>query len=236
MPQKILGLFITVFLIIFSTSALATQKLFNGTILFENGSGVNLKEWTENKEFVNCAKLHGRLFFYDRLIPQKPIKPSDINHYLVAQLKLRKIKPPYILVAHSYGAMYSMYFARKNPDLVKGILLVDPVPNNFEWLDNVKKQKKPRTELRYQLLGFEQTKKQINSLPPLSDKIPVIIMSSSDMEKNAPIKGDWEQQQIQWLNRNSNSQLVKIDSGHFIQLEHPELVCEQIKTLVDLSQ
>lgn len=229
-------LFTLAFLFTASFSAVAAQTVFKGTILFENGSGVNLKEWTQNKAFTDCAKQHGRLFLYDRLIPSKPSKPSDINNYLMAQLKLRKIKPPYILVAHSYGVMYSMYFARKNPDLVKGILLVDPVPNNFEWLDNIKKQKKPTPELRYQLLGFEQTKKQINDLPPLSDKIPVIILSSTEVEKNSPIKGDWAKQQKQWLNKNPDSKVIDVEGGHFIQIEHPEVVCEQLKTLVDLSQ
>jgi pimeloyl-ACP methyl ester carboxylesterase len=219
--------------LIFSLPCFAAT--FKGTILFENGSGVNFKEWTESKGFISCAKQSGRLFLYDRIIPAKPLTASDVNTYLTRQLKLRHIQPPYILVAHSYGALYSIYFARKYPDSVKGILLVDPVPNNFEWQDSVKKEKKKSPEQHYQLLGFEQTKKQVNNLPPLSNHIPVIILSSSEMEKNAPIKGDWYEQQQQWLNKNPESKIIKVEGGHFIQLEHPEVVCEQIKALVDLK-
>ncbi|HEV2524243.1 MAG TPA: alpha/beta hydrolase, partial [Gammaproteobacteria bacterium] len=137
--KSIIALFATAFLLMTSLPVYATQ--FKGTILFENGSGVNLKEWTQNKDFTACAKQYGRLFLYDRLTPVKPLTPNNVNAYLMIQLKQRKIKPPYILVAHSYGAMYSMYFARKYPDLVKGILLVDPVPNNFEWQNSIKKEK-----------------------------------------------------------------------------------------------
>ncbi len=90
-------------------------------------------------------------------------------------------------------------------------------------------------ELYYQLIGFEQTKKQVNALPLLSNKIPVIIISSSFMEKHAPIKGDWFKQQKQWLNHNLNSKIIKVRGGHFIQLEYPYLICKQIRTLVGLS-
>jgi len=90
-------------------------------------------------------------------------------------------------------------------------------------------------QLFYQLIGFEQTKEQVNRLPLLSNKIPVIIISSSYMKKNAPIKGDWYKQQQQWLNKNPNSKIMKVHSGHFIQLEHPKLVCEQLQKLVGLA-
>jgi pimeloyl-ACP methyl ester carboxylesterase len=236
-PLKIKLLIIALlFAICFPVFAIPT--LFNGTILFENGSGVTLSEWTQNKQFLNCARKTGRLFFYNRAIPTKPLTPQDVNAYLLLQLKEQHIKPPYILVAHSYGALYSLYFARKYPELIRGVLLVDPVPNNYEWTDaflkenNLPKNKMP-AELYYQLKGFQEAKIQVNNLPPLRNHIPVIIISSSDMEKNAPIKGDWFAQQKQWLNQNPHSKIFSVKSGHFIQLEHPALVCEKLKMLKD---
>lgn len=47
-------------------------------------------------------------------------------------LKKRHIKPPYILVAHSYDGLYAAYFARKFPNLIQGILMIDSVPNQYD--------------------------------------------------------------------------------------------------------
>jgi len=247
---------------------------FKGTIIFQNGAGTALGEWTKNKTFLKCVERYGNLFMYDRsglgnsppdlgMSTEKPMTATLINLKLSQLLKKENIKPPYILVAHSYGGMYAGYFAREYPKLVKGILMVDPVPPNYEWSDTFLKQyqsdiKKMKTltskkayeqftylkgeasntmpaQLFYQLMGFAKTKAQINKLPPLHNQVPIIVVSSSFMEKNAPIKGDWYQLQKQWLNKNPNSKIIQVQSEHFIQLEHPRLICEQIKKLIDIE-
>ena len=87
----------------------------------------------------------------------------------------------------------------------------------------------------YQQLGFNKTVEQVAQSPRMSSKFPVIIISSSDMKKNAPIKGDWYALQQQWLNQNPNSVIFPVQSGHFIQLERPETICEQLKKLVEIA-
>lgn len=247
---------------------------FKGTIIFKNGAGTTLKEWTKNKLFFHCIKQCGSIFLYDRsglgksppdfsMSLKKPITAQLVNSKLIRLLKKNKIKPPYILVAHSYGAMYAGYFARKYPNLISGILMIDPVPNNYRWSDTFLKQLQPdmkkidklsskkaysqyshtgstkyntmSAQLFYQLKGFKQTKEQINRLPKMSNKFPIIIVSSSYMTKNAPIKGNWYKLQKQWLNKNPNSKIIKVHSGHFIQLAHPKLICDQIKKLIALA-
>jgi hypothetical protein len=84
-------------------------------------------------------------------------------------------------------------------------------------------------------MGFAETKKQVNSLSPIDKNIPIIILTSSYMEKHAPVKGDWYLQQKKWLNENINSKIIKVQSGHFIQIDQPRVACEQVKTLVDLA-
>ncbi|MCK4869482.1 MAG: alpha/beta fold hydrolase [Gammaproteobacteria bacterium] len=247
---------------------------FKGTIIFENGSGTPLTEWTQNKNFFRCVRQLGNLFMYDRsglgkspadlsMSQKKPMTAKLINRKLMRLLKSRKIRPPYILVAHSYGGLYAGYFARKFPRLVKGLLMVDSVPNNYEWSDafinqrqkamkimskltskqlyrqysyaNAERLKTMPAQLYYQLLGFKQTKAQINKLPALSSKIPVIIVSSSFMGKNGPIKGSWYKKQQQWLNNNPNSKIIRVHSGHWIQLEHPKLICKQLREVANLA-
>ena len=262
---------------LYSEYYLNPKAPFKGSIIFQNGSGTDLTEWTQNKTFLDCVRKLGNIFLYDRsglgkspadlsMSLKNPMTAKLINTKLTILLKKRHIKLPYILVAHSYGAMYAGYFARKYPRLVKGIILIDPVPPRYQWssdflishnttvseFERMKKMKarelykqysfaitnknnKMSAQLFYQLLGFQKTIKQLQTLPALSNKIPVVIISSTYMEKNAPIKGDWYKQQKKWLNKNARSKIIQVKSGHFIQLQHPNLVCKKIKELIQFE-
>ena len=76
------------------------------------------------------------------------------------------------------------------------------------------------------------TKEQLAKLPSMSNKIPIVIVSSTYFAKEAPIIGNWFNLQKQWLNQNRNSQIFKVLSGHFIQHDKPKLICEQLNKLV----
>ena len=181
-----------------------------------------------------------------------PITAELINSKLTQLLERNRIKSPYILVSHSYAKLYAGYFARKYPDLVAGTLMVDPVPSNFLYSDRIQKQfnialttigEMPSREAYklysvsrqsqndeitadgfYQQKGFQKTMEQVAELPLMSSTFPITIISSTKMNISTPIKGDWHSLQKQWLNQNPNSAIVKADSSHFIQVEHPKLV------------
>jgi pimeloyl-ACP methyl ester carboxylesterase len=51
------------------------------------------------------------------------------------------------------------------------------------------------------------------------------------MEKDKPLKEDWYRSQKQWLNANTQSKIITVDSSHFIQLDQPQIVCEQLQLL-----
>jgi len=82
------------------------------------------------------------------------------------------------------------------------------------------------------LLGFSESKQSIKQLGNIKDAIPVLIISSSGMEKEKPLEGDWYSGQKQWLNANPNSKIMKVTSSHFIQIDQPKIVCEQIEELI----
>jgi len=244
---------------------------FKGTIIFENGSGVTTSEWTQNKQFFTCAKKLGSLFMYDRnglgkspadlhTSVSNPITAKLVNNKLIKLLQQKHIRPPYLLVGHSYGGLYVDYFARKYPGLVQGVLMIDPSPRDFQYSDKVlniinieswatipsnelyaeysdanakKLHMDTAAVIYYQFRGLEQTKQQIKELPPLSDKIPLTLLSSAKMENANAIKGSWLEKQKPYLNKNPRSKNIIIDSGHFIQLEKPDQVCNQISGLIN---
>jgi pimeloyl-ACP methyl ester carboxylesterase len=241
-----------------------SSSKFKGTIIFENGSGTTTDEWTQNKKFFNCAKRVGSIFLYDRnglgnspadlsLSAEKPLTASYASSKLIKFLKQREIKPPYIIVAHSYGSIYAGKFIADNESQIKGVLLVDPVPKDFHFLaDGIMKDYESaikyaasesagavykrfggaRSEVTYQLLGFKQSKEEIAKSDIIKSNIPVIVISSTSMEKDKPLKEDWYTSQKQWLNANHQSKIITVDSSHFIQLDQPQIVCEQLKVLI----
>ena len=247
---------------------------FKGAIIFQNGTGSSLEAWSTNKTFFECIKQLGNLFMYDRsglgksspdfsVSSAKPITAELVNSKLIQLLERNRIKSPYILVSHSYGGLYAGYFARKYPDSVAGMLMVDPVPSNFLYSDRIQNQfdialpaigeipSREAYELYgvskqsknngitadgfYQQKGFNKTKEQVSELPPMSSTFPVIIISSTEMNVSAPTRGNWHSLQKQWLNQNPNSTIIRAHSGHFIQFEHPKLVCEQLNKLVKMA-
>lgn len=238
---------------------------FKGTIVFINGSGTSMGEWGQNKQFFQCAKNKGSLFLWDRsglggspvnlkLSEKNPITAKLISDQLISLLKKRHIPSPYIIVAHSYGAMYAGYFVLQYPKLVKALLLVDPVPRDFLFSEKLMKpfeagiayaRKYPSTmiykkyagqdaEVFYQMIGFSKSKNEIKKLGAINNTIPVVIISSTKMEfKTKPIAGDWYHQQKQWLNKNPHSKIFRVKSGHFIQIHRPRVVCNQIQSLLN---
>lgn len=251
-----------------------SHSKFKGTIVFQNGTGSSLEAWSANQTLFDCIKQLGSLFMYDRsglgksspdfsISTANPITAELVNSKLTQLLERNRIKSPYILVSHSYGGLYAGYFARKYPDLVAGMLMVDPVPRNFLYSDRIQQQfnialttigEMPSREAYklygvskqsqnngitadgfYQQTGFQKTMEQVAELPLMSSTFPITIISSTEMNISAPIKGDWHSLQKQWLNQNSNSAIVKADGGHFIQIEHPKLVCNQVNKLVKIA-
>lgn len=240
---------------------------FKGTIVFINGSGTSMREWGQNKKFFNQAKHLGSLFLYDRsglggspinlkLSGKNPITAKLIGDQLEKLLKSRRIPAPYIIVAHSYGAMYAGYFVLTNPKLVKGLLLVDSVPRNFKFSNDLMKPYKKGilmaekysaekvyqnytgsiAEVLYQMIGFQKSKDELKKLGAINNQIPVVIVSSTKMEYQVkPIVGDWYKQQKQWLNKNKESKIFQVKSGHFIQIDRPNVVVNQIKKLIRIA-
>ena len=178
-------------------------------------------------------------------------------------LKRNHVQAPYILVSHSYGGLYAGHFARQHPDLIAGMLMIDTVPSNFQYsnqilekfennrikFENISSEEAYRlynsanqTESNsmtadsfYQQLGFNTTKQQLAKSPRMSNKFPIIIASSTEMNNLAPIEGDWYTSQMQWLNKNPQSKIFKAQGGHFLQLDRPKLMCQQLKKLVEIA-
>ena len=234
---------------------------FKGTIIFENGMGCDIDEWkyTPDKQLslMDYAKSLGSVFAYDRpgeetgsppdysISITNPITAEYVADNLMQLLKQRNVKPPYILVGHSYGGLFAQYFARKYPEIVAGVLYVDAstqgqafsLNSMTEYLEMAKTHNSeymyknyPQIAVSlYMLSGYLLSVQQIDSLPPISPKIPVIVLEASDDSLYLP---EWHKNHQMLAAQSLNGKLIVVDSGHFIMFDDPALCREQLRELI----
>lgn len=100
------------------------------TVLFESGIGATNLNWRHVQQQVSDF---ARTASYDRSglgfsSPSRtPRTPKNIALELHELLHRANIKPPYILVGHSFGGLVMRRFALLYPEEVSGIVLVDPM-------------------------------------------------------------------------------------------------------------
>lgn len=111
------------------------RKLGSGTptILLESGSGESSLSWRDIPENLSSF---ATVVSYDRAgyawseEAATPRTGENIVRELHLALKNTDIQPPYILVGHSLGGMYSRLYAQTYRDEVAGLVLVDARPEN----------------------------------------------------------------------------------------------------------
>ena len=100
------------------------------TVLFEAGIGATNLNWRHIQKtvarFTGTASYdRGGLGFSSRCRTART--PANIAAELHDLLKRADIKPPYVLVGHSFGGLVMRRFALLYPEEVLGVVLVDPM-------------------------------------------------------------------------------------------------------------
>ncbi|MDF1653662.1 MAG: alpha/beta hydrolase [Coxiellaceae bacterium] len=187
---------------------------------------------------------HGRSIINKSWQP-KPLTGQMIMQNLQTVLHQLKLKPPYVIVGHSYGGTLAIYFARKYSKQVKSVVLIDATaPATLRFL-----QKKrgghhvldlPPKNVDYypEGLGMADTLDQMQKLPAFPNKPLMVLGSTYHYQPKArqanSFKQSWKEQN-QLATLSSQSQLVWADTGHFIQLQRPWLVIAAVKEAIDLK-
>ncbi len=105
------------------------RKPGSPVMIFENGMGVGLDNWDT---VIDKLSEIAPVIAYDRAGVGKSDKVYDmptvkrVAETLKTLLINLKIAPPYILIGHSMGGVYTRGFAGLYPDEVTGLVFVDP--------------------------------------------------------------------------------------------------------------
>ena len=205
------------------------------TVVFENGFGVGMRFW--DKVFLEISKTNS-VFAYDRQdnrVLKDKIMPSDMVEHLRAILKDRDIKPPYILVGHSLGGLNVQYFAKKYPQEVVGVVLVDTShPKDFEDTSLI-----PKSQIKA-FAHLDRCGQEILDLQSVND-IPMIALVATykssihkHPKKMIPHIEAMKRRMETFPELYPNCELRWVDSGHMMMYEKPEVVIDAITDIIEV--
>lgn len=211
-------------------------------VVFENGLGGRMEVW---KKILKEISTKTTTFSYNRAgygHSESVLTPRDGTH-IVEELRVvlrdKGINPPYVLVGHSLGGLYMQLFARRYPQEVKALILVDSThPKQLEGegsLDKLPFLARGIVNLlvtgvaNNELDLLPQTGKQVLELPTLSNK-PVFVLSAAKLlSKKSKMADDANEKRKDIARLYPDSKQIWVDSGHVIPLESPESIIAVIR-------
>lgn len=112
-----------------NTIGINDRKPEQPVIVFQSGMGTPMGNWDPILEGISSL---APLITYDRpgIGESEPNEEmptiKNVSDRLIKILNYLNIDPPYILVGHSLGGVYVRGFANYYPDLLAGIVIIDP--------------------------------------------------------------------------------------------------------------
>ena len=170
--------------------------------------------------------------------------PCSIAEEQRTRLREASLKPPYLLVGHSLGGLYQYVYAKRYPDEVAGVVLLDPThPRNWETLERTQpgaalliKSMKHVAWNRAQKREFEQQTDCLDSLSmdrPLTQPGALLISGRPDEISSAEFEQARLEMAQDWLRLTGIDQIERVwESGHHIQSERPAMVAAAVRRVL----
>ena len=212
-------------------------------VIFEAGFGAGLGSWSKVQKDVAAF---AQTVSYDRAgIGQsdqgpKPRSAKQIATELHAALQKVGVKPPYVMVGHSFGGIYIRVFADMYPTEVVGMVLIDPSQESFnDWLSKNEPARLKAMESdiakagagvqgEFAALDASYSQARVAKVP---GGIPVTLLSATeDDTMPAEARRVWIEKHNEWLATVPGSKHIVVEkASHFIQAQQPAVVIEAIK-------
>lgn len=161
---------------------------------------------------------------------------------------------PYVIVGHSFGGAEAVTFASMFPTEVRGLLLLDASPPQWNAAICAVPDDGSNTARVFQGLCAEQSSPANNvehldaptafaevAAIKLSTDVPMIVATADHhsypglvASEEARLNDVWNAGQAHWVSLASSAQLVSVDNtSHNIQLDRPDVVLDMIHELID---
>ena len=215
-------------------------------VIFEGGFGTGIVSWSSVQKDVAAF---AQTVSYDRAgigqsdLGPKPRSAKQIATELHAALEKSGVKPPYVMVGHSFGGIYVRVFADMYPKEVVGIVLIDPSQESFnDWLkknqaDRLKAAQgniaKASEGVQAEFAAVDTSYEQAR-VAKVPGGIPVTLLSATE-DETMPEEGRkvWIENHKEWMATVPGSKHIIVEKGvHFIQTQQPALVIDTIKQVL----
>lgn len=216
------------------------------TVVFENGSRATLDGWDK---VIDAVSPSATVFAYNRPgyanseAASTPRDGATIVEELRAVLRRKGLAPPYVLVGHSLGGLYMQLFARRYPQEVKGLVLVDALyprtvkkSADFPLYARAGKRLFFSRTVGEEIDRIHETGELVAALPRIDDK-PIIRLVNRpasptaiavdfgafnfDAETRAFVRGLYPK-----------AKTVVADASHQMQRTHPDIVAAAVLEIV----
>lgn len=218
----------------------------NVRIVFENGLRATVDGWDK---VIDSLATDASIYAYNRPgygNSQDADTSRDggtIVEELRQALKHKELAPPYILVGHSLGGLYMQLFAKRYPNEVSGLVLVDPLlpgivkkSQDFPLWTRGAKRLFFSSTVNKEIDAIHQTSEQVLSLAAIDDK-PIVLLINKP--KGATAVGvDFgafhQDQKTRDLvsGMYPKAKRIIIDSDHQVQRQNPAEVVDAIRTII----
>ncbi len=219
------------------------------TVVFENGSRATLAGWDK---VLDGVKNSATVFAYNRPgyanseATSAPRDGATIVEQLRATLKRKGLQPPYVLVGHSLGGLYMQLFARRYPEEVKGLVLVDALyprvvkrPQEFPLYTRAGKWLFFSRTVRDEIDSIWETGELVAALPRIDDK-PIIRLVNKPVSATAIAVDfgafNFDNETRTFVNGlYPKAKTVVADASHQMQATHPEIVAAAIRQILEAA-
>lgn len=222
------------------------------TVIFESGFGGG--QWVWQKVAPAIAK-SARVFTYSRAglgksqARPEPRTPAQLGKEFDELIATAGLKPPFILVGHSYGGYLIRQFAARHPEQVAGFVFVDSSVERFY----TELRKRDAAKLAQDLALIEKMTPEVfrseskmidaafdaaalSPAPPLPD-VPTVVLTSTKVYKNPELFMHAPSSMAVWRSLHEDlfrsfstgSHVMTASSGHNIHFEEPDLVITAIQ-------
>ncbi|MGG1440958.1 alpha/beta hydrolase [Brevibacillus laterosporus] len=220
------------------------------SVILIAGLGDSCDTWNEVQERIAQET---STFSYDRAglgrSQEAPVPRTclDLVEELAGLLLTLDVKPPYLVVGHSFGGLVARLYASLYPHTIFGMILVDAAPEYkelvYEKVLSGKLAAKNREYYENPMRNSEKIDK-IKSYQQIVDHTGQGNYPLSIIIRGLPDEGsaDWPSQEILEIEQRLQADFKRLStaskvrvatySGHYIHHDEPEIVIEEILMMV----